>query len=60
MLGRFAMFNRGLAWLATYFEGQELNWGRVLQGDRFYALLQLRALTCGPEGMQSESFGEGQ
>jgi len=54
------MFNRGLAWLATYFEGQELNWGRVLQGDRFYALLQLRALTCGPEGMQSESFGEGQ
>ena len=31
------------------FGGQKLDWGRVLQGDRFYALLQLRALTYGPE-----------
>jgi hypothetical protein len=26
-----------------------VDWGKVLQGDRFYALLQVRALTCGPE-----------
>ena len=26
-----------------------IDWGQVLQGDRFYALLQIRALTYGPE-----------
>ena len=26
-----------------------IDWGAVLQGDRFYALLQVRALTYGPE-----------
>jgi hypothetical protein len=30
------------------FDGRA-DWGRVLQGDRFYALLQLRCLTYGPE-----------
>ena len=28
---------------------QPLDWGRVLQGDRFFALLMVRALTYGPE-----------
>lgn len=27
---------------------QSLNWGAVLQGDRFFALLNIRALTYGP------------
>jgi len=31
------------------FGEQEIDWGKVLQGDRFYALLQVRALTYGPE-----------
>lgn len=31
------------------FEGRTIDWSQVLQGDRFYALLQLRALTYGPE-----------
>ena len=31
------------------FEGPKPNWTQVLQGDRFYALLQLRAITYGPE-----------
>ncbi len=26
-----------------------IDWGQVLQGDRFFALLQIRALTYGPE-----------
>jgi len=37
-----------------------VDWGAVLQGDRFYALLQIRALTYGPEyafalGCQNDS-----
>lgn len=31
------------------FAGDTVDWGLVLQGDRFFALLQLRALTYGPE-----------
>jgi hypothetical protein len=31
------------------FEGPRPDWSAVLQGDRFYVLLQLRALTYGPE-----------
>jgi len=31
------------------FGDKEIDWGKVLQGDRFYALLQIRALTYGPE-----------
>jgi hypothetical protein len=31
------------------FDGPRPDWSAVLQGDRFYALLQLRALTYGPE-----------
>ena len=31
------------------FEGPRPDWGAVLQGDRFYALLQLRALTYGAD-----------
>ena len=31
------------------FGTEEIDWGAVLQGDRFYALLQLRALTYGAE-----------
>ena len=30
-------------------EGTKLDWGKVLQGDRFFALLMVRALTYGPE-----------
>ena len=30
------------------FEGPRPDWGAVLQGDRFYALLRLRGLTYGP------------
>ncbi len=30
-------------------EGGKLDWGKVLQGDRFFALLMVRALTYGPE-----------
>ena len=30
------------------FGSDPVDWGKVLQGDRFYALLQLRALTYGP------------
>jgi hypothetical protein len=30
------------------FEGGRADWSRVLQGDRFYALLQVRVLTYGP------------
>ncbi len=42
-------------WQETYdtgpydFGDQATDWGKVLQGDRFYALLQIRALTYGPE-----------
>ena len=31
------------------FGDQNIDWGKVLQGDRFYAMLQIRALTYGPE-----------
>lgn len=31
------------------FGEKEIDWSRVLQGDRFFVLLQLRALTYGPE-----------
>jgi hypothetical protein len=31
------------------FEGPRPDWSAVLQGDRFFALLELRALTYGPE-----------
>ena len=31
------------------FGDRDIDWGKVLQGDRFYALLQIRALTYGPE-----------
>lgn len=31
------------------FGDKDIDWGLVLQGDRFYALLQLRTLTYGPE-----------
>jgi hypothetical protein len=31
------------------FGEKNIDWGMVLQGDRFYALLQIRALTYGPE-----------
>jgi len=31
------------------FGDKVIDWGQVLQGDRFYALLQIRALTYGPE-----------
>jgi hypothetical protein len=30
-------------------ESAKIDWGKVLQGDRFFALLSLRALTYGPE-----------
>ena len=30
------------------FGEQSIDWGKVLQGDRFYALLEVRALTYGP------------
>ena len=30
------------------FGEKSMDWGVVLQGDRFYALLQIRALTYGP------------
>src|SRR5512139_539341 len=29
--------------------GDKIDWGKVLQGDRFYALLQIRTLSYGPE-----------
>jgi len=31
------------------FGEKDIDWGLVLQGDRFFALLQIRALTYGPE-----------
>ncbi len=31
------------------FGEQNIDWAKVLQGDRFFALLQIRALTYGPE-----------
>ncbi len=31
------------------FDGGKVAWGKVLQGDRFYALMEVRALTYGPE-----------
>ena len=31
------------------FGDRDIDWGKVLQGDRFYALLEIRALTYGPE-----------
>jgi hypothetical protein len=31
------------------FGDKTIDWGKVLQGDRFFALLQVRALTYGPE-----------
>ena len=31
------------------FGDKDIDWGQVLQGDRFYALLQIRARTYGPE-----------
>lgn len=42
-------------WLQTLepgpydFDGKEIDWGKVLQGDRFYAMLQVRQLTYGPQ-----------
>ena len=33
----------------TLDEGGKLDWGKVLQGDRFYALLMVRALTYGAD-----------
>ncbi len=33
----------------TFGEGGKVDWGKVLQGDRFFALLMVRALTYGPE-----------
>ena len=30
-------------------EGGKVDWGKVLQGDRFFALLMVRAMTYGPE-----------
>ncbi len=33
----------------TLGDGAKLDWGKVLQGDRFFALLMVRALTYGPE-----------
>ena len=30
------------------FGDKDIDWGAVLQGDRFFALLQVRALTYGP------------
>ncbi len=41
-------------------DGAKLDWGKVLQGDRFFALLMVRALTYGPEyafgvGCQNEA-----
>jgi hypothetical protein len=39
------------------FDGKA-DWSRVLQGDRFYALLQLRCLTYGPEYAFSVSCAE--
>jgi hypothetical protein len=35
------------------FEDSKIDWGKVLQGDRFYALLQIRALTYGPRSSAS-------
>jgi len=31
------------------FDGKTIDWGKVLQGDRFYALVEIRALTYGPD-----------
>ena len=31
------------------FGDNDIDWGAVLQGDRFFALLQIRVLTYGPE-----------
>ncbi len=31
------------------FGDKDIDWGQVLQGDRFYALIQVRALTYGPD-----------
>ncbi len=31
------------------FGDKEIDWGKALQGDRFFALLQIRTLTYGPE-----------
>ena len=31
------------------FGESDIDWGKVLQGDRFYALLQIRAQTYGPD-----------
>jgi hypothetical protein len=31
------------------FEGERPDWGKVLQGDRFYTLLRIRCATYGPE-----------
>jgi hypothetical protein len=42
-------------WLETHdagpyeFEGGKVAWDQVLQGDRFYALVEMRALTYGPD-----------
>ncbi len=40
------------------FEGTTIDWGKVLQGDRFYALLAIRSLTYGPEYTFSVSCAE--
>ncbi len=37
------------------FEGPRPDWGVVLQGDRFYALLQLRANTYGADNSFAET-----
>jgi hypothetical protein len=45
----------GRCWLETTdpgpydFGDKGIDWGKVLQGDRFYALLQVRAATYGPQ-----------
>ena len=31
------------------FGEKDIDWGKVLQGDRFFALIKIRALTYGPE-----------
>ncbi len=40
------------------FDGKVIDWGKVLQGDRFYALLAIRSLTYGPDYAFSVSCGE--
>jgi hypothetical protein len=45
----------GACWVETLDAGpydfgeKDIDWGKVLQGDRFFALLKIRSLTYGPE-----------